>query len=260
MQKFALSVFGVCFVLLSGLVVSLAAEAEKSSAEPYLEEGLVLEGADHWAFRRGNRPDVPKVKQKEQVRNPIDAFLLAQLGANGLAYSPQASRRVLIRRLSFDLLGLPPTPEQVEEFENDKSPDAYERLVDRLLASPHYGERWAQHWLDVVRFAESNGYELDAERPQAWRYRDYVIRSLNADKPYDQFLHEQIAGDLLAGDADPKEVADLFIATGFHRCGQVHVVSGNVNKEENRQEIMTEMVIGIGSIVMGVTIDRKSVV
>jgi hypothetical protein len=133
-----------------------------------------------------------------------------EIARPGLAASPPASRRALIRRVSFDLLGLPPAPEEVEAFVKDESPDAYEKLIDRLLASPHYGERWARHWLDVVRFSESEGFERDWVRENAWRYRDYVIQSFNQDKPYAQFAKEQIAGDVL----EPV-THDGIVATGF---------------------------------------------
>src|SRR5205814_2855992 len=145
-------------------------------------------------------------------RTPVDAFVLARLEKEGLKPSPPADRVTLLRRVTFDLTGLPPTPEEAEAFVKDAAPDAYEKVVERLLASPHYGERWATHWLDVVRFAETNGYEADSERPHAWRYRDYVIKAFNDDKPYDQFVREQIAGDEMAG-KDAKEKSELLIAT-----------------------------------------------
>ena len=151
--------------------------------------------ADHWAFKPVVRPTVPA-----GPRNPIDAFIQAKLAAAGLKRNPEADRRTLIRRLKFDLLGLPPTPEEVEAFEKDTAPDAYEKLVEKYLASPRFGERWARHWLDVVRFAESHGFEMNHERPSAWPYRDYVIKAFNDDKPFDQFVREQIAGDVLGAD------------------------------------------------------------
>jgi hypothetical protein len=233
------------------LPVLLAADPP---AEKYSEPELTAEDRSFWSFVPPVRPAVPEVNQKDRVRNPIDAFILAKLEGKGISPSAEADKRILIRRVTFDLTGLPPTPAEVDSFLKDTSPDAYEKVVDRLLASTHFGERWAQHWLDVVRFAETNGYELDAERPHAWRYRDYVIKSFNADKPYDQFLKEQIAGDELAAGKDPKEAADLLIATGMHRCGQVHVVSGNLDKAEVRQEVLTETVVGIGSGVLGLTL------
>lgn len=173
------------------------------------------ETRNHWAFRPLERPHVPKIAQKIWLQNPIDAFVYQRLQEAGLKPNRPAEKRVLVRRLYYNLLGLPPTPEQVQEFVEDESPDAYEKLVDRLLASPHYGEHWARYWLDLVRYAESNSFERDNPKPFVWKYRDYVIRSFNEDKPYDQFLLEQLAGDEL------KEVTpDSIIATGYYRLGQ----------------------------------------
>jgi hypothetical protein len=180
-----------------------------------------------WAFRKPVRPAVPVVHNSRRVRNPIDAFVLAALEKKGLALAPEADRLTLLRRAYLDLLGLPPPPEEVEAFLADPSPDAYERLLDRLLASPHYGERAARHWLDLAGYADSEGI-LDADyvRTAAWRYRDYVIRALNSDKPYDRFLQEQLAGDELADywtvyrtqkELSP-EVVDCLVATGYLRC------------------------------------------
>src|SRR5262249_45884580 len=143
--------------------------------------------AKPWALQTPARPPLPAVRHGDWVRNPIDAFILAKLEAAGLTPSPEADRATLIRRVSFDLVGLPPTPEGVEAFVHAPSPDAYERLVDRLLASPQHGQRWATFWLDLARFAESDGFKADDPRPFAWRYRDYVIHSFNADKPFDRF-------------------------------------------------------------------------
>jgi hypothetical protein len=160
----------------------------------------------HWAFQPVKRPAVPQVRNAQgAIRNDIDRFVSAKLSASGLALSPEADRRTLIRRLKFDLLGLPPTPEEVETFVNDTGANAYEKLVEKYLASPHYGERWARHWLDAVRFAETHGFEMNKARPSAYHYRDYVIRALNDDKPYDLFVREQLAGDALGAEA----------ATGF---------------------------------------------
>ena len=151
-----------------------------------------------WSFRRPVRPAAPAVKQAARVRNPIDAFLLAKLEDKGLTFAPMPSRTTLLRRVAFDLTGLPPTPTEIGDFLQDESPDAYEKVVDRLLATPRYGERWGRHWLDLAGYADSEGI-LDADyvRTAAWRYRDYVIRAFNSDKPYDRFLKEQIAGDEL---------------------------------------------------------------
>lgn len=171
------------------------------------------ETKNHWAFRPLKRPQPPGVSS-DWVRNPIDDFVLARLNAAGLKPNPRADRRTLIRRLYYDLTGLPPTPEQVAAFVADDSPGAYEALVSSLLDSPRYGEHWARYWLDLVRYAESNSFERDNPKPFVWRYRDYVIRSLNDDKPYDRFLIEQLAGDEL-----PDVTSDSIIATGYYRLG-----------------------------------------
>lgn len=175
---------------------------------------LLERGKSHWAFQPLVRPAVPSVRRAAWVRNPIDAFVLHRLEAKGLKPSPTATRRELIRRLTYDLTGLPPTPEEVAAFVADTAPDAYEKLVDRLLASPHYGEKWARHWLDLVRYAETNSYERDNPKPNIHKYRDYVIRAFNDDKPYDQFVREQIAGDELPG-----ATGDALTATGYYRLG-----------------------------------------
>jgi hypothetical protein len=171
-------------------------------------------GPSAWPYRPVARPAIPAVKDRSWPRNPIDAFILAGLESHGLEPNAPAERVALIRRVTFGLTGLPPTPEEVDAFASDPSSDAYERLVDRLLASPHHGEAWGRHWLDLVRYAETNGYERDSAKPYAWRYRDYVINAFNRDKPYDRFLHEQLAGDEIAPDS-----AEAWIATGFYRLG-----------------------------------------
>ncbi len=148
-------------------------------------------------YQPPKRPPLPTVGDKDWVINPIDAFILSRLEAEGLAPSPRADKLRLLRRVTFDLTGLPATIAEQEAFLTDNSPDAYGKVVDRLLASPHYGERWAQHWLDLVRYAESDGFKADDLRPSAYRYRDYIIHSLNADLPYDRFICQQIAGDEL---------------------------------------------------------------
>lgn len=168
-----------------------------------------------WSYKPLRRPSVPKVGNPAWSANPIDAFIYKRLEAKGLKPNSLASRRELIRRASFDITGLPPTLEEVEAFENDKSPNAWEKVIDRLLSSPHYGEKWARHWLDIVRYAESNGFERDSEKPHIWRYRDYVIDAFNMDLPYDQFLLQQLAGDEIQ-----KPTSQSMIATGFHRLMQ----------------------------------------
>src|SRR5262245_26895285 len=187
--------------------------AATSKHEP--KAGIVTpEARDYWAYRPVRRPPLPVVGAADRVANPIDAFVLARLEGRGLSFAPAADGVALVRRVYYDLIGLPPTPEEVDAFVNDRSPDAYDRLVDRLLESPHYGEKWGRHWLDVVRYAETNGYERDGPKPYVWKYRDYVIRSFNADKPYDQFVKEQLAGDEMTG-YNP----DAIIATGYYRLG-----------------------------------------
>ena len=184
--------------------------------EPVVEEAGsgAPENGDWWAYRPLERPAAPDVERKDWVKSPIDAFILAKLEQKGLGPSPPAQKVALIRRVYYDLTGLPPTPEEIDAFLADPSPDAYEELVDRLLESPRYGEKWGRHWLDLVRFAETHGYERDSPKPHAWRYRDYVISSFNDDKPYDRFLQEQIAGDEL-DDVSAESVT----ATGFYRLG-----------------------------------------
>lgn len=168
-----------------------------------------------WSFRHLKPQIVPIVKAKSWITNPIDAFVLKKLEAAKLTPAPPVGKAALLRRAYYDLVGLPPTPDEVRAFERDTSPRAYEKVVDRLLASPQYGEKWARHWLDLVRYAETNSFERDSPKPFVWRYRDYVIRSLNSDKPYDQFIREQLAGDEL-----PKVTAETLIATGYYRLGQ----------------------------------------
>ncbi|MBO0862442.1 MAG: PSD1 domain-containing protein [Chloracidobacterium sp.] len=210
---------------------------------------VTAEQRNYWAFLKPSRPQIPKVKNPSWVRTPIDAFVLARLEEKGLMPSPRADKRTLIRRVTFDLTGLPPTPEEINAFLADDSLDAYRKVVKRLLESPRYGERWAQHWLDVVRFGETNGFELDAEREQAWRYRDYVVKSLNDDKPYDRFIVEQIAGDEL----DPNSF-EMRVATGFLRAGPQHIVAGNQDLAVNRQEWLTEVMFSVGNGIMGLTV------
>ncbi|MCI0703940.1 MAG: PSD1 and planctomycete cytochrome C domain-containing protein [Planctomycetia bacterium] len=176
----------------------------------------------HWSFQPIKRPAAPEIRNpKVELRNPIDAFLLAKLDAAGLTFAPPADKRVLLRRVYFDLIGLPPTPAEVDAFLKDDSPAAYEKVVDKLLASSHYGERWGRHWLDLVRFAETHGHEFDFEIPDAWRYRDYIIRAFNADLPFDQLLTEHIAGDLLPTPRRSKDgLNESLIATGFWWFGE----------------------------------------
>ena len=205
----------------------------------------------HWAFQpRANvaPPTFTDDAAKAWIRTPIDAFILAGLRKAELTPAAEADRPTLIRRVTYNLHGLPPTPEEVAAFIADKSPQAYEHLVDRLLNSPKYGEQWARHWLDVVRFAESDGYEYDTHRPDAYRFRDYVINSLNTDKPYDQFLKEQLAGD----EIDPKNDT-LLVASGFNRLGPLRKNQGNQDVASSRTEVLTEMANIVGAGFLGMT-------
>ncbi len=199
----------------------------------------------HWAFQPVVRPEVPRSSGTARARNPIDQFIAARLEKEGLRPAPEAERVILIRRLKFDLLGLPPTPEEVDAFVQDRDPRAYEKLVDRYLASPHFGERWARHWLDVVRFAESHGFETNATRTNAWPYRDYVIDAFNEDRPYDQFVREQIAGDKLGADD----------ATGFLVGGAFDQVKGDPNlNAQQRADELHDIVSTTGSTFLGLTV------
>ncbi|MBA3713978.1 MAG: DUF1549 domain-containing protein, partial [Pyrinomonadaceae bacterium] len=201
----------------------------------------------HWAFIAPVRPPLPSIKNRAWVQNPIDRFILARLERERLMPSPAASKQTLARRLSLDLTGLPPTIEEVDRFVADRAPDAYEKLVERLLSSPHYGERWGRHWLDAARYADSDGYEKDKTR-QAWFYRDWVINALNRDLPYDRFIIEQLAGDLLPGAAQ-----DQVVATGFLRNSMVNE-EGGVDPEQFRMEAMFDRMDAIGKSVLGITI------
>lgn len=213
---------------------------------------------DFWAFKPPVAQTVPSVKHPLRVRTPIDAFLLEKLEAKGLAFNPDATKAVLLRRLCFDLHGLPPTPAQLDEFLADDRADAYERLVDRLLASPRYGERWARHWLDVAGYADSDGYlAADRERPEAWRYRDYVIRAMNDDTPYDRFIKQQLAGDELsdwrrAEELTPQMIEDL-TATGFLRTASDPTYPGYTEKNECHQ-VISDTVQIVSSSLLGLTI------
>ena len=193
------------------------------------------------------RPELPTVSYANWVRNPVDRFILARLETEGLTPSPEADRVTLLRRLSLDLIGLPPSVEEVDAFVRDKSKNAYEKQVDRLLASPHYGEMWARHWLDAAHYADSDGYEKDKPR-EVWFYRDWVIHSLNKNLPYDRFIVDQIAGDLL-----PNHTQDDVVATGFLRNSQVNE-EGGIDPEQFRMEAMFDRMHTVGSAILGLTI------
>jgi hypothetical protein len=222
----------------------------------------VAPGADHWAFAPASLPSPPEVRDRAVVRTAVDRFIVSTLEARGLALSPEADRATLIRRLSFDLVGLPPTPEEIAAFAADPRPDAYERLVERLLASPRYGERWGKYWLDAMGYVESNGYfSADSDRPLAYRYRDYVIRAMNSDRPLDQVVREQIAGDELSGYKPGVEVTpalvDQLVATHFLRNGQDGTGESDGNPDEVRADkisVLDGAVQVIGSSLMGLTL------
>jgi len=205
-----------------------------------------FDGTSHWAYQPIQRPAPPAVKNGAWIKSPLDAFVLARLEQQGLAPNPEAERSTWLRRVSLDLIGLPPTPEQVAEFLADNSDQAYERVVDRLLASPHFGERWARPWLDLARYADTNGYEKDPRRT-IWPWRDWVINALNRDMPYDQFTIEQLAGDLL-----PDATRDQQVATGFHRNTMINT-EGGVDPEEYRNITNVDRVNTTAAIWLGTT-------
>ena len=212
----------------------------------------------HWSFQPRANPAPPQFQSaadRAWATQPIDRFVLDRLNKAGLKPAPPASRRTLIRRVYYDLTGLPPSPEEVEAFVKDASPNAWPKLVDKLLDSPEYAERSAQHWLDVVRFGESDGFEYDTHRSDLWRYRDYVIRSFREDKPYDQFLREQLAGDEMAGNipSSPEE-SELLIASSFNRLGPLRKNGGNQDAAYIRNEMLIEMTNVVGSAFLGVTL------
>src|SRR2546426_3727645 len=208
----------------------------------------VNEKRNHWAFKSPVRPSEPKLKNNKWVRTPIDAFIAAQHEGRGLVPAPEASRRVLIRRLFLDLTGLPPSPEEIESFLADASSNAYERLVDKLLASPQYGVRWGRHWLDLARWAETEGYEANELRTSAWRYRDYVVNAFNEDKPYDQFLREQIAGDEIVPYSDRN-----LIATGFLGSGRLN--NNEEDKSVQRNDMLVDVTNAAASVTLGLTMN-----
>jgi hypothetical protein len=224
-----------------------AASPDKAKAElAKLEERPITpEERQYWAFQAPKRVTPPRATLPAWNKNPIDAFLFSAMKAKGLKPSPRADRRTLIRRAYLDLTGLPPTPEEVAAFEKDTTPGAWERLVDKLLASPHYGERWARHWLDLVRYADSGGFEFDVDRPDAWRYRDYVVKAFNDDKPYDQFVKEQLAGDEISPDSQ-----EAMIATGFLRLGP----EGGGGGERGRQDALDDIISTSTLTFMGMTV------
>ena len=226
-----------------------APDPREGKGEATAGGGFTNEARRHWSFQPVRKGEPPRVEDPAWVRTPVDAFILAKLEGRRWRPAPEAGRVEWIRRVSFDLIGLPPTPEEIDAFVDDASPDAHEKIVDRLLDSPHYGEKWAQHWLDLVRYAETEGYEYDRHVPEAWRYRDYVIDSLNRDKPFDRFLVEQIAGDEIAPE-DP----ECRTATIFHRLGPVRRNAGNPEIALSRNEVLTERTDIIGTAFLGMSV------
>jgi hypothetical protein len=236
----------ICILVSTLLFTPLLLSTHAGEKDALREDKITDSDRSHWAFRPLVQPKVPAVKSK--VRNPIDAFILAKLETKQMQPMPEAGRATLIRRLCMDLTGLPPTPAQVDAFVNDAAADAYEKLVDRLLASNAYGERWAQHWLDLARFAESDGYEHDIVRKDAWKYRDWVIDALNKDMPYDEFVRLQIAGDELKPDKSGTHVATGFLMSGPDMP--------DVNLEaERRHVLLNEMTSTVGSVFMAMTLE-----
>lgn len=226
----------------SGMTFPAAGPANNRTRDP-----------NHWSFQPPAKVEVPqlvKVEFADRAHNEIDHFVLAKMESAGVTPSPQADRETLIRRLTFDLTGLPPTPEEISAFLNDKSDDAYSKLIDRLLESPAYGERWGRHWLDVARYADSNGLDENVAHGNAWRYRDYVVQSFNADKPFNQFITEQIAGDLLKSTSDTEREQRL-IATGFLSIGPK--VLAEVNMPKMRMDIVDEQIDTVGRVFLGMT-------
>ncbi len=205
-----------------------------------------------WAFRPVTDPPPPAVRNTAWPLSPIDRFILARLEEKGLTPAPPADKRTLLRRVTFDLTGLPPTPAEIDAFLADPSPAAYARVVDRLLASPHYGERWGRHWLDVVRYADTTANDANAVMRYAWRYRDYVVDAFNRDTPYDQFLIEQLAGDLLPPVADPKLTARRVVATGFLMVGPKALAE--TDKEQSRLDVVDDQIDVLGRAFLGLTL------
>ncbi|HMF27423.1 MAG TPA: DUF1549 domain-containing protein, partial [Candidatus Cybelea sp.] len=216
---------------------------EKETLKAWVAAGAQYD--PHWSFVAPKRPAVPKFNDKPA--NPIDAFIRARLQKEGLKLSPEADRHALVRRVYLDLVGVPPTPEEADAFVNDKDANAYEKLVDKLLASPLYGERWARKWLDLARYADTNGYEKDRRR-SVWPYRDWVIKALNDDMPFDRFTIEQIAGDLL-----PNATISQRVATGFHRNTMLNE-EGGIDPLEFRYYAMTDRTAATGTVWLGLTV------
>ncbi|HEV2200070.1 MAG TPA: DUF1549 and DUF1553 domain-containing protein [Bryobacteraceae bacterium] len=237
----------VTLLLCCCLVAVVVAVAAENDSAPAATNWTQPSAQGHWAYQPVYRPQTPQIQNKDWVRSPIDALVLARMEAKGVKPSPDADRAKLIRRATLDAWGMVPTPEQVKAFVEDRSPDAYEKLVDRLLASPHYGERWGRRWLDLTRYADSEGYNQDETRPNAWHYRDYVVKSFNQDKPYDRFIKEQLAGDeIWPGDME------AFTATGFLRNYADETNARDLNLKY--QEIQWDLTDTTGYVFLGTTL------
>jgi len=220
--------------------------AEAAILRQWIEQGANWD--QHWAFRPMVRHQTPAVENPLWSQNPVDTFIFHSLSAAGLPPNPPAGRATLIRRAYYDLIGLPPTIEQVEAFVNDPDPAAFEKLIDELLDSPHYGERWGRHWLDLVRYAETNSYERDGDKPNAWKYRDYVIESFNEDKPYDQFIREQLAGDEL-----DQVTQETLTATGYYRLGIWD--DEPADPLQAKYDELDDIIMTTGQVMLGLTIN-----
>ena len=247
-------------LMIAGLFLSLIARAllstnadetsEKRQGDESIPVARFTESErSFWSFQPVVRQEPPQVKNAAWVQSPIDLFILSTLEKHGLPPSPPAQKQDLIRRLYFDLTGLPPSPKEIRSFVSDDTPNAYELLVDRLLNSSHYGERQAQRWLDLIRYAETEGFEYDRDLPDGWRFRDYVINAFNRDLPYDEFIHQQLAGD----EMNPGDT-EMQIASGFHRLGAVRRNAGNQEVSSSRNEVLTERTDIIGSAFLGLTV------
>ena len=238
--------------------IAAGAQAARPEPEQISADSILPEERDFWCFQPVLRPGIPTVRQADRVRTPIDAFVAAKQEENGLAFSAEADKRTLIRRATYDLLGLPPTPEEVEAFAADAAPDAYERLIDRLLDSPRYGERWGRHWLDVAGYADSDGYtNQDPVRKYAYKYRDYVIRAFNEDKPFDQFIQEQLAGDEMLEppykELRPEEIEKL-VATGYLRMAPDGTGTGGVDQNVARNQVVADAIKIVSTSLLGLTV------
>ena len=238
----------VSFAFKTASIIGLLIASAQAADDPARPETFTEEQRSHWSFRPIARPEIPHVADTRWTSNPIDRIIKSATDELGLSHAPEADRVALIRRVTYDLTGLPPSPDDVFAFLADPLPDAYERVVDRLLASPQFGVRWAQHWLDLAHYADSNGFELDADRPDSWRYRDWVVGAFNEDMPYDRFVALQVGGD----DLEPGS-HEALIASGFSRCGPREVVSGNIDPAVRRQDELTEITSTVSSVFLGLT-------